>query len=131
MSEYEMATLEISRAGLEISRWHMMISAVGTLLSSSLIAWGLWLMTKASRNRSREIDELARTFRQQGEAQIEALRQQGETLRQQGAAQVEALRQQGETLRQQGETLRQQGEGQVEALRQQSAALAELLRRTA
>lgn len=88
MSEYEMATLEISR-------WHMLISAVGTLLSSSLIAWGLWLMTKASRNRSREIDELARTFRQQGE------------------------------------TLRQQGEGQVEALRQQSAALAELLRRTA
>lgn len=61
MNEYEMAALEISR-------WHMLISAVGTLLSSSLIAWGLWLMTKASRNRSREIDELARTFRQQGEA---------------------------------------------------------------
>ena len=113
MTEYETVTLEISRAGLEISRWHMIISAVGTILSSSLIAWGLWLMTKASRNRSREIDELATMFRQQGEAQTEALRQQGET------------------LQQQGETLRWQGEGQVEALRQQTAALAELLRRTA
>lgn len=131
MTEYETVALEISRAGLEISRWHMIISAAGTLLSSSLIAWGLWLMTKASRNRSREIDELATTFRQQGEAQIEVLRQQGEVLRQQGETQAETLRQQGEALRQQGETLRQQGEAQVEALRQQSAALAELLRRTA
>lgn len=91
MTEYETVTLEISRAGLEISRWHMIISAVGTILSSCLIAWGLWLMTKASRNRSREIDELAKTFRQQNEAQIEVLRQQGE-------GQVEALRQQTAAL---------------------------------
>lgn len=116
MTEHEMAALAISK-------WQLVVSAAGILVPSSLIAWGLWTMTRASRNRSREIDELARAFRQQAEAS----RQQAEASRQQAETQTEMARQQGEMLRQQGEMLRQQGE----TLRQQGDVLAELLRRTA
>ena len=77
---------------------------------------GLKRMGEAGARRDREIDELGK-----------GLRQQGQALERQGAAMTQALTQQGQALERQGEMMAQALQG----LRQQGEVLAELLRRTA
>lgn len=56
MDEFQTATLALQQANLRIQMWGMWVSVAQT----GLIAWGLWLMSRAGRRRDRELDELLR-----------------------------------------------------------------------
>lgn len=52
------------------------------VLQSGLIAWGLWLMHRASSDRNKQLDQQGTVLEQHGQA----LEQQGRALEQQGKA---------------------------------------------
>ena len=102
MTEYETASLALAQQG-------NLIALLVGLVQSGLIAWGLWLMRRASDHRdhlhAETMEQMAvaeRAAERQHQATMDALRQQGEAFRQQN----EAFHRQGEALRQQGEALR-------------------------
>ena len=98
------------QAGVVIAGLQLVIGGGGLIA----ILVGLKRMGEAGARRDREIDELGK-----------GLRQQGQALEQQGAAMAQALTQQGRALERQGEMMTQALQG----LRQQGEVLAELLRR--
>ena len=87
------------------------------------IVAGLFQMKASGNRRDKEIDELGKGLRQQGEMMTEAL--QG--LRQQG----DVLGKIGQALTQQSQAMTQAFTQQGQALERQGEVLAELLRRTA
>ena len=108
------AALQLQAAAAGSTRWveiaQLAVSGGGLIA----ILVGLKRMGEAGVRRDREIDELGK-----------GLRQQGQALEQQGAAMTQALTQQGRALERQGEMMTQALQG----LRQQGEVLAELLRR--
>ena len=102
--------VQVIQAGIAL------LSAGISGLGFGCILWGLFQMQAAGKRRDKEIDEMGKGLRQQGEMMTEALqglRQQGQALERQGVAMTQAFTQQGQALTQQGQVL------------------AELLRRTA
>lgn len=85
MDEYQTATLTLQESALALQESALALQQASLtvqvqglwldaglgLLQSGLIAWGLWLMTRAGRRRDRELDTHTATL----EAHTEALRE--------------------------------------------------------
>ena len=121
------AALQLQAAAAGSTSWVEIAQLVISGLGLFAILVGLKRMGEAGARRDREIDELGKGLRQQGEMMTEALqglRRQGQALERQGEAMTQAFTQQGQALERQGEAMTQ-------AFTQQGRVLAELLRRTA
>ena len=121
------AALQLQAAAAGSTSWVEIAQLVISGLGLFAILVGLKRMGEAGARRDREIDELGKGLRQQGEMMTEALqglRRQGQALERQGEAMTQAFTQQGQALERQGEAMTQ-------AFTQQGQVLAELLRRTA
>ena len=121
------AALQLQAAAAGSTSWVEIAQLIISGLGLFAILVGLKRMGEAGARRDREIDELGKGLRQQGEMMTEALqglRRQGQALERQGEAMTQAFTQQGQALERQGEAMTQ-------AFTQQGQVLAELLRRTA
>ena len=93
----------------------------------ALLGVGLGLMYRSNTIREQQTRAQSQAEAQRHAETMEAFRLQAIASRDQHEATLEALRQQGDAFRQQGDALRQQGD----ALRQQGDALRTLIERTA
>ena len=102
------AALQVQAAAAGSTSWVEIIQLGISGLGLFAILVGLKRMGEAGARRDREIDELGKGLRQQGEMMTEALqglRQQGRALERQGEAMTQAFTQQGQALERQGEVL--------------------------